>query len=336
MIKIMMARSRWVLSGLALMAVIAFASFFLSRRAGRAPATRPLAQAPVVSLSPQTIIQGTVEAQQVVTVATPISGTVQDILVNPGDMVYEGQLLAQIRNTGLESQRDEAVSVLERARSRVNSLDSALIAARLEASRARADATRARGEFEKAEKVYLRQQMLLNAGATPRLVFERAEKDYQLAKGEYESLEEVARQAEDKVASVGRQLDEARRNVAEKADELEQARESLSAGEVRAPVDGLILSRRAEAGQEVTTDVKDLFVIAVNLVALQVVLEPEPSVLARIRSGQQAVIRLAEVPDQGIPAKVREVKDGKVFVEFTSPGPEIRPGLVAQVVIELT
>ena len=117
---------------------------------------------------------------------------------------------------------------------------------------------------------------------------------------------------------------------------MEQARQDLSAGEVHSPVDGLVMSRRADVGQEVTREVKDLFVIAVNLAALQVVLEPEPPVLARIRPGQDALVQLAEIPGQGIPGKVKEVKGTQVIVEFTSPSPDVRPGLIAQVLIKLT
>jgi HlyD family secretion protein len=333
----MARRKRWLISGTVIVLAVTAGAFTLLRRSGRrqaAVATNNVA--PAVFTGSQTIIQGTVQPQQVVPVEAPVDGIVEGFLVNPGDAVYEGQVLAQIRNASLESQRDAAATSLERAKSQVNIMDSTLIAARLEASRARAEASRSRGQCDKAEKVYLRQQTLLNAGATPRLVFEKAEKEYQLFKDEYESLNEVAQQAEERASVLTRQLDAARKELADRTDEMEQARQDLSAGEVRSPVDGVVMSRRADVGQEVTREVKDLFVIAVNLAALQVALEPEPPVLARIRPGQDALVQLAEIPGQGIPGKVKEVKGTQVIVEFTSPSPDVRPGLIAQVLIKLT
>jgi multidrug resistance efflux pump len=85
----------------------------------------------------------------------------------------------------------------------------------------------------------------------------------------------------------------------------------------------------------VNQDLKDLFQIAVELSSLEVVVEPEPPVLERIRPGQEAVIQVAEIPGEGLPGKVREIKSGQVVVEFVSPSPAVQPGLTAQVRIKL-
>ena len=80
---------------------------------------------------------------------------------------------------------------------------------------------------------------------------------------------------------------------------------------------------------------EDLFQIAVDLSELDVILEPEPRVLERIRPGQEAVVQIAELLS-GIPGKVREIKESRVFVEFTSPDPAVKPGMTVQVRIKLT
>ncbi|MEK7753797.1 MAG: hypothetical protein AAB654_17885, partial [Acidobacteriota bacterium] len=69
--------------------------------------------------------------------------------------------------------------------------------------------------------------------------------------------------------------------------------------------------------------------------SLEVVVEPDPPALARIRAGQPATVHLSEMANQPIPASVREVKGTQVLVEFTSPDPAIRPGLTAQVTIKI-
>jgi len=328
-------RGKWLLlSGTVILVAIALGALSLLRRDEGKEAPPAVSKAPEFTAS-EVSLQGTIRAQQVVPVGVPMEGTIHAFFADAGEQVYEGQLLAQIQNTSIESERDAAAAELDRARAEANKLDSALISARLEASRARADASRARSEFERAEKTFQRQQMLYTKGATPRLTFEKARKEFDLAKAGYLSLEEVARGAEDRVAEMSRQADAARKELAERVNDLEQAGQNLAAGQILSPVDGLVISRRSQQGMTVAPDMEDLFVIAVDLTMLEVVVEPEPPVLARVRAGQDTLIQLAEIPGQALPGKVREVKEGSVIVEFTNPNPAVRPGLTAQVVLKL-
>lgn len=100
-------------------------------------------------------------------------------------------------------------------------------------------------------------------------------------------------------------------------------------------MDGILVARRGEAGGEVNRSMTDLFQIAVQLASLDVVVEPPPPALARIRPGQPAAVRVAEVADAALPGAVRDVKGSQVFIEFTSPNPAIRPGLTAQATIRI-
>ncbi len=331
-------RGKWLLiSGIVVfLAIAAGALSLLKRRPGSESAPAASTQRAEAFTGSEVSLPGKVQAQQVVAVGAPVEGTINAILANAGESVYEGQLLAEIGNSSLEMNRSAAQLELERARAEVNGMESRLISARLEASRARADASRARSEFERTEKAFTRQQFLLGKGATPRLAYEKAQKEYDLAKADFATLDEAARGTEGRVSQQGRDLDAAKKTLAAKTEDYEQAGEQAAAGQVLSPVDGLVVSRKGERGETVNPDVQDFFVIAVNLEVLDAVVEPEPPVLDRIHAGQEALIQLAEFPGQGIPGKVREVKDGKVIVEFTRPGPEVKPGLSAQVRIKLT
>ena len=92
----------------------------------------------------------------------------------------------------------------------------------------------------------------------------------------------------------------------------------------------------ARPGELVDRTAGDLFQIAVALTAMQVIVEPQPPVLARIHPGQSAAIVMAEAPNGAIGGSVREIRDGQVVIDFVSPTPAIRPGLTAQVRIKLT
>lgn len=332
-------RGKWLLiSGTVLLLAIAAGALSLlrqRRQAGGVTAAAALKQAQPSFTGPDISLPGTIRAQTVVPVPVPVEGTVETLLVEVGQQVYEGQLLGRIQNSSLDSAQQAAAAELEQVQTRLSQLGSDLIALRLEASRARADANRVQADFDRAERTYLRQQMLHREGATPRLVYEKSAADYQAAKTERDSLADLARAAEDRLSTVVKTADSVRKTLAEKEQALDEARTSVVSAEIHSPVNGLVVARSRQAGDVVNPDVQDLYQIAVNLSSLEAVVEPEPPALARVRVGQEAIVSVADAPDLMV-GRVKEIKGNQVIVEFNSPNPAVRPGNSAQVRIKLT
>jgi len=294
-----------------------------------APATPPLPPGVEISLS------GKVEAQHLVAVPAPVDGKIDELPVEDGQEVFEGQILARIKNEALEGARDLATLEMERVRNRVNTLESALIAARLEASRARAEASRSKGEYDRVQKIRERQAMLNREGATPRLVFEKTQKEFESAQLEYDALEARAKMVEERVDSVIKDLDIARKNLDGKNQDLEDATGDMEATVIHSPVDGVLLSHKASVGEDVDRSMADLFRIAVDLSLLQVAIEPEPPVLSRLRLQLPALVFLPEAGAEGVAGAIRAIEGNRVLVEFANPNQAVKPGLTAQVRIRL-
>lgn len=331
-----MAR-RWLLVPVlvVLAALLAGAIGLLRHDAGRkasAPKDVPAPLPERVEVS----LPARIEARDVIAVEAQVTGSVQEFLAEVGEEVYQGQLLARIGNITLENARENAATASENAQSRVNKLESAIIAARLEASRARADAERSRADMERTEKARLRQKMLYGEGATPRLAWERSEKEAGSAKTEFDSLDTLARHAEERVAAMLTDLDHSKKLLADKLAQFEDARQHLEATQVHAPVDGIVVSRKGEVGKDFGDDGSlELFRIAVNTALLRAVVEAEPSALARLGIGGQAMLFFADIPGEGIAGTIAEVRDRQALIDFTSPSPVIRPGMTAQVRLTL-
>jgi multidrug resistance efflux pump len=329
-------RGKWLLiPGLVVLAAVAVGIALLARSGSQPRATssnKPVQQEPIQT---QITLQGKILAKTVVNVGAPIEGILERMLVDLGDSVYEGQLLASIKNPKLDANEQNARAEASRAVARVTDAENASIAARLEAARARADATRARIEFGQAEKTYLRQQILVREGATPRLVFEKAEQDYNTLKADSESLEQLAKRAEDRLIDLSKELENAKKIADSKSQDADEAKAELAGAEVHSTVDGLVVGRRGQPGEPVDRSMTDLFQIATNLASLQVLLTPDSKLLPAIKPGQAALVGVAEAPS-GISGSVREIKAGQVFVDFTSPAAAVKPGLTAQVTIKLT
>jgi multidrug resistance efflux pump len=326
---------KWLLFGsCAILLALAAGAFTHIRRA---PSRKiSAAQASVAEAATRDLsLPGKIQAQHVVPVGVTVTGTIDSFLVEVGQDVAEGQLLAHISSQGLESAREEAARSVQNAQEKVNSIEGRIVASRLEASRARADANRSRDRFERAGKAYQRQQMLHREGATPRLVYEKSEREFETARNDFTSLDELARQADSRVAGLIQELESAKRALDERTAELETATAQTAGAEVRSPVSGVLVARHGESGKMVgPEEAKDLLEIAVDLAHLVVVIQPDPGTLKRIHPGQDALIFVADLPG-AIPGNVKDAGANETTVEFISPSAVIRPGTTAQVRLQL-
>ena len=321
-------KGKWALvcAGVVL-AGIAAGAFSLRYRKTVAVSSKPAA--PV--LPAPVILTGRIRAAHVVVVNAEVDGNIDAFEANVGDEVYHGQELAEIGSTGLESEKAEAAAAVEKAQAHVESAEKAVSAARLEAARADADAQRVRSELDRIQKNYERQKVLVAAGATPRLTYEKAEREYESGQQEWEALDKAARAADERVRDTMNELENTRKILADRNEQLAGTQSALEAGVVLAPVDGLVVGRSGEVGQPVQQLTGGLFQIGVDLYDLEVAVEARPGALQRMRPGQPALVIVPDLQGTGITGQVKEIKDGAAVIAFKSSTPAIRPGMIANV-----
>jgi HlyD family secretion protein len=330
-------RRSWLAAALGILIVTlgATGAWFYRRSAQPTPRSVQAAPRPLQPIQTEVSFSGKILPVKIVEVRAPLNGIVDQVLADVGDDVFEGQILAHLKNPRLETSVQNARNETDKLGNRVNELQSTLLSTRLDASRSRADATRAKMELERAEKAYQHQAALMQEGATPRLVFEKAEKEYNSQKADLETIEALAAQQEDRVATLGKELSASQNLLEKKQSELEDAGRDIAAANIVSPADGVIAARHIQPGEQINRAQPNLFEIGTNLTDLQVSIVPQnPKMLAGVHKGQAAAIEIAEAPGS-IPGTVREIRDAQILVEFTSPAPIIRPGLTAQVKIKL-
>ena len=326
-------RGKWVLFG----GIVIFTAIGLGALSWwkRDHVVKPKPAAPAeLAAGTELTFNGQIQAVKFESIAAPIGGILEEFPVRPGDEIAEGQVLGRIKNDALEEGEKEAALQFERAQDKVTTLQSGILSARLEVSRAEADATRARLDYERAERVYQRQAMLHKEGATPRKTYEAAAEAYGTAKGESEQADATRRNAQECVTQLEQDLEVARKSLAEKQEQLDAARQDLQACEIRAPEAGVIISIAKQAGEPVDKGFPDLIRYSTDISQLEIPLDLEPKILQRLQPGFAAVVQTPELPG-GIAGAVREIKDNRVIVEFTSPTPAVRPGMQATVRLRL-
>jgi HlyD family secretion protein len=316
----------------AVLAAVAVAAFavFLAMRSRPVTAPAPVTQPPPPNVETSVGIAGKVRPQTTLTVTAPVEGNIEQVMVEAGQEVFAGQLLAKIRNGRLFAQQMSAKEETEQSRTRAQDLEAQLQAARLEDSRSAAAAARARNEYEAAEKDYFRQKSLDEAGATPHLVFLKAKNDYDAARADAENRESIAKNGRARVTTLTRELEDAQATLREKTDDFVSIE---SDAEIHSPADGILIAQTGKPGDHVSPASGELFQIAVNLSLLEVVLQVDDKTRQRIKAGQGAVIRIAEAGDIAISGTVRNTPtpQGQVLVGFESPSPAVKPGMMALV-----
>ena len=319
---------KWLLLGVAAVVAGVGGGALSIHLKNRAPAVARKPGAALIQSNGEITVSGKIRPQHITPVMAGTDGDLDSFQVEVGQDVFEGQVLARIGASGLESARAAAEAAVNTAQEQVTRVESAVAAARMEASRAEADQQRSRMALDSIQKVWERQQTQFRAGALSRQKYEKAQHDYEAAQRDLAIMDKAARASTDQLQLALNAVSAAQKALAQRNQEREDAQNGVQAAEVRAPVDGLVVARNGEAFKPA---VGELFEIATDMFALEVVLEPDPPILNKLRPGQQALVLILDLQSAGIPGRVKEIKGNQVVVEFESTLPAIKPGMLADV-----
>jgi multidrug resistance efflux pump len=317
-----------LVAGGGLLAVIAIGLGVAVKHWRKLAPAKPVAVVSTIFQGPEISLSGRLQARKIETVDASIAGILDQWFVEEGQEVYEDQLVGRIRNAELDNAVQQAQSAMDRAEIRISQIDAQSVNARLEISRTTAEQMRARNELDRIEKTYQRYKNLMDAGAIARLTFEKTEADYLAAKTEVEKREVSARDAQDKLAALQRDSEEAKRAVLDQTTALAKAKDAVVEGDLHSPADGVVLTRRVHQGDQVEESAEALLTVATELTKLAVSVTPDAAVLARIHAGQNSFVR---TDDGEFPGEVKEVRGAEVIVEFSSEKPVTKLGGAAQV-----
>jgi HlyD family secretion protein len=260
---------------------------------------------------------GKIQPMRFVNISADTSGRVTELAVNEGDRVKKGQFLLQIDPRNL--------------RTRVQSGEASLGAARSQLEQMRLGLDSARTALKQAEDAYRRQQNLAKGGLTTRETLERAENDLAMRKADLASQEQNLRTL---------QL----RTEQEQAT-LENARTDLSKVRIESPIDGIITRRNIEQGETAVVGTMNNAGTVLLQVADMSVIEAEVEVdetdIPEVQLGQTATITVDAIPGKTFTAKVTEIGNSpiqttgqaatqatnfKVTLQVEGEIPDVRPG----------
>ena len=302
-----------VLSLLLGLGVLAGIGFLLARNGPLAPAKVTQAQVGQGTLAPKIFGIGTIEARRSYLVGPTVASRVSKVLVDQGDRVRAGQLLAEMDPVDLDERMASAANAQERAAS---TAQAAAALVREAKSRNEVAAAGARRFGELRLKGFVSQEAAdakQHEANAARAALEAAESQLAAARKDQERF------GADR-AGVGKQRAQYR---------------------LQSPVDGLITSRDAEPGSTVVAGQAVLRLI--DPASLWVKARIDQGRAAGIAVGQPVNIVLRSLPGQALPGKVARIEVGSdsvteeriVNVVFDIPPAGLSSGELAEVTIAL-
>ena len=258
--------------------LIAALGYVVMRSGPLAPTRVTVTQATVGSLSPSLFGIGTIEARRAYLIGPTTAGRVSKVLVDVGDTVQAGQLLAEMDPVDL----DERASALDASIARAAS-----VVAAVQAQRRDAQARSELAGITARRYVELGAQNFMSAGAVE-------------AKQQEQASADAAMAAADANVSAARQ--DTQRLAAERAG-LRQQRDNVR---LLAPASGVVISRDAEAGSTVVAGQAVLRLIEPASLWIRVRLDQGRS--AGLAAGLPASIELRSKPGTRLTGKVARVE----------------------------
>jgi HlyD family secretion protein len=349
---------RYLLAGLGLLAVtIAAVGIYAYTRHlnNRTPfQTAAVVQGPVIAAISAT---GTLNAVINVQVGSQVSGQIKELYADFNSRVTKGQIIARIDPDIFQAQVNQARAQVEAAQASVLNQRAAVTKTRADLENTRAALAVAHAQTAKAQVAVVdgernlgRQRELRRRELTAQADLDTAQVAYDSALAQHEASRAQERAQAAMVDSAAAQLEVAEAQLKSAGAQVAQVQAALSQAElnlehtvIRAPVDGVVVSRNVDVGQTVAASLQapTLFLIAQDLSKMQVDTNVDEADVGRVRVGQPVRFTVDSFPGQTFAGDVVQVRKAPQVVQnvvtydvvVSAPNPELKllPGMTANV-----
>ena len=294
-------------------------------------------------------LTGTVAAFERTPVMSQVAGLqITDVLVDRGDYVEQGQVLARLNNKVLTAEKAEAQGAVNQAQARLEELQAGsrseeIAQAESRVVNAQSAIAQAESDLELVQKRVQRNTGLQAEGAISRDQLDEIINQERVAKSTLAGAKANLNEAKQALAQV--KAGSRPQTIAQAQAELAQAQGRLQAIEAQladttivAPRSGLIASREATVGQ--TTSASEMLFSIIQDGRLELRLRVPETLISKVQPGQR--VRITSNSDRNIEitGKVRKIdpliddssRQALVYVDLPG-GTNLRPGMFLQATV---
>jgi HlyD family secretion protein len=307
---------------------------FAATRGGTKIDPSKLAKVEKGDLAKSVVATGKVTPITKVEVKSKASGIVKKLLVDYGDRVKKGQLLAQLDKIEIEAQVEQSKAALEAAQANLKS-------SQADFERAKVDAEGP--DVPLLKRAYDRAVNMAKDGVVSTSALEDAQKNYEMSLNKQNVSKAQVTVLKAKIA-------QSQANVAQDQANLKQLEEQLSYTDIISPIDGIVLSRDVQMGDAVSSILvlgssATLVMTLGDTSEVYVKGKVDESDIGKVYLGQRARIKVESFKDKTFDGKVTKIspmgveKDNvttfEVRVSIQNPGGELKAEMTANAEIIL-
>ena len=225
---------------------------------------------------------GPVRALVTVSVGSQLSGQVREVLVDFNSEVKPGQTLARLDAKTFEARVAQARADLAASEAAVRNQEATLL--------------KAEAVLRQAERAIQRQKALAERNFASQSSLDSAIRDQEVAKAE--------------IAVAKAQIESARATVAQRRAQLAQAEIDLDRTEIRASIEGTVISRTVDPGQTVAASLQapELFKIAQDLRRIQIEAQVNEADIGTVAEGNPVVFGVDAYPERKLEGRVSQIR----------------------------
>ncbi len=300
---------------------------------------------------------GNLNAVITVQVGSQVSGQIKQLFADFNSVVRKGQVIARIDPEIFEARVGQARAELESAQAAVLNQQAQVERARADLENARAAHAEGRAQTAKARvavvdakrdlgrktELFRRELIAKSDQDTAQAVHDSAVAQADSALAKEQSLAAAIGSAQAQLRVAEAMLQSARAQVKQKHAALQQVLVDLDHTTIRAPVDGVVVSRAVDVGQTVAASLQapTLFTIAQDLTKMQVETSVDEADIGRVKLGDRATFTVDAFPNEPFTGEVMQIRKTAqvvqnvvtyvVVIAVANPDGTLLPGMTANV-----
>jgi HlyD family secretion protein len=289
--------------------------------------SRPLYRTAAVTRGPLVAAissTGTLNAVITVQVGSQVSGMVKELQADFNSQVKKSQIIARIDPDPFEAKVSQAKSqvdaarasvlnqraMLEKTRADLDNSRAALAAAKAQSAKSQVAVVDGRRNLQRQKELRQRNLVAQADEDAAQVAHDSAVAQYEASVAQERAQESAVRSAEAQLKVAEAILQNAEAQVGQFVAALRQAQLDLDHTIIRAPVDGVVVSRNVDVGQTVAASLQapTLFTIAQDLTKMQVDTNVDEADVGRVQVGQRASFTVDSFPGRTFRGEVIQVR----------------------------
>jgi HlyD family secretion protein len=300
---------------------------------------------------------GNLNAVTTVQVGSQVSGQIKELHADFNTLVKKSQVIARIDPEIFEAKVGQAradvasaeATVLnqeaqvQKAKADLENARAALAEARANTAKAQVAVVEGQRDFDRKTTLFTRELIAKSDLDSSQAAHDSARAQLDAAKAKELSVAAGIQSAAAQLRVVEAQLQSSRAQVDQKRAAQSQAQADLEHTTIRAPVNGVVISRAVDVGQTVAASLQapTLFTIAEDLTKMQVEVSVDEADIGRIKLDDRASFTVDSFPGQTFTGTVTQIRKAALVVQnvvtytvvvaVDNPGGRLLPGMTANV-----